>query len=329
MIFRDRSKAEAYVGRCIGSSESIHDISTPSYAFQKKSKGETSCDTLCRIFDIKEREKFKTAFGQVVSGQGNESGNILTIHSSALLALLCFYNVSNENPLVIQCNSTFFKFDKVYFEVENIVKDPKDRHSSIDIALYSTDQNVMLLLESKFTEPLTGGNLRDVREKYIKRLKPLHQEGINYIDSSKTFECKKRNIGPTKHYIYYEGIKQMVAHLMGAETGPAPANSLNKANELKKQKQEEYFKCFELADEIYLGCILFNDESFFDDYENNMIGEYINLYEGSMEILSKSIVGKNKNKIYLLTQPKTYQEVFNNNASSYKLLSKVAEFYHL
>lgn len=321
MKFRDRDKVAIHIAMSLGSGVAIQDKSTPSFVFRKSARNEKVNEILCRFFDIPETEAFKTAYDQVASGQGNESENLLTIHSSALLALLCFYRVEAGNSLSIKCDDTLYEFDKVFFEVENIVNDTHDRPSSIDVALYSTKNKVLLLLESKFTEPINGSNLKDIGEKYFSRLKLLSDLGIRFIDKTHKFDCAKVTIGKRERLIYYDGIKQMIAHLIGAETGPVRL--------LKKVKQEEYAKCFDEAQRIYLGCILVNNCDLFEKTESEMISKYIELYEQSMTILTETIEGQNKGRLHLLTKPMTYQTVFANGKSKYRLPEKILKFYKI
>lgn len=323
MKFRDRDKVAEHIAMSLGSGVEIQDKSTPSYEFTKSTRNEKVNEVLCRYFDISETEAFKSAYDQVASGQGNESGNLLTIHSSALLALLCFYRVEAGNSLSIECDGTLYEFDKVFFEVENIVQVPSDRPSSIDVALYSTKNKVMLLLESKFTEPTNGSNLKDIGEKYLNRLKLLSESGIRFIEETQKFDCSKETVGKRKRLIYYDGIKQMIAHLIGAETGPVRLSDSNKV------KQEEYTMCFDEADKIYLGCILVNNIDFFEEIEYEMISRYMKLYESSMTILAETIEGQNKCRLHLLTKPMTYQEVFANKKSKYCLPEKILKFYKI
>ena len=60
-------------------------------------EGEQAHETLGRIFKI-DIPDWKEKFNEATFGQGNEINRILTLHSSALLALLCFSHVSEENP---------------------------------------------------------------------------------------------------------------------------------------------------------------------------------------------------------------------------------------
>lgn len=323
MKFRDRDKVAKHIAMSLGCGVDIQDKSTPSYEFTKSARNEKINEVLCRYFDIPETEAFKSAYDQVASGQGNESENLLTIHSSALLALLCFYRVEAGNSLSIECDGSLYEFDKVFFEVENIVQVPADRPSSIDVALYSTKNKAMLLLESKFTEPTNGTNLKNIGEKYLNRLKLLSETGIRYIEETRRFDCEKVTVGKKERLIYYDGIKQMIAHLIGVETGPVRLPGSNKV------KQEEYVMCFDEADNIYLGCILFNDADFFEGTEYEMISSYIDLYERSMTKLTETIEGQNKGRLHLLTKPMTYQEVFANKKLKYRLPEKILKFYNI
>lgn len=319
MILRNRNTTEAFALSKINAD--IVDISTPSYSFKRHDK-ESGKNALARLFGITDEVKnnFDSAYSQASSGQGGESSNLLTLHSSALLSLLCFFNVSPQYPLKVALNKYTVVFDTVFFEVENIVKFESDRNSSIDIALYSTKSNIMLLLESKFTEPTNGGKLHGIAEKYVKRLSSLEKCGIYLKSLPNTFDCEKIN----DHYIYYDGIKQMVAHLIGAETNPASKLS-TKANKKKIEKQQEYSELYKNADKIFLGTILFIDSSFFNSTEYEMINSYVDLYRNSMQIISDTITDT---RIVLITEPQTYQNIFKTQNSGF-LLPNVAQFYNL
>lgn len=328
MILRNRDITEQFIKEHLDKAEII-DNSTPSYSFAKSKSKEDNREVISRIFSITGdyKNNFDTAYLQASNGQGGESGNLLTLHSSALLPLLCFFNISAYNPLKIMLKGTLVTFDKVYFEVENIVKYDTDRNSSIDIALYSSDMNVILLLESKFTEPTNGGGLKDIAEKYVDRLSRLEDCGLRLKNRPNTFECKKWAIGTTNsrpRLPYYDGIKQMIAHLIGTETGPALELS-SKAKPEKIEKQREYSELFINANRIFLGTILFIDSSFFDSTENEMIKKYMDLYEKSMQIISETITDP---RIVLIAEPQTYQDVFKNQNPKF-LLQNVAKFYSL
>ena len=53
------------------------------------------------VFGITNRS-FDEKFYQAINGAGQEWKELNVFHSSSLLALLCFYNVSKENPLSVE-----------------------------------------------------------------------------------------------------------------------------------------------------------------------------------------------------------------------------------
>ena len=108
-------------------------------------EGEQAHETLGRIFKI-DIPDWKEKFNEATFGQGNEINRILTLHSSALLALLCFSHVSEENPLFIDG----IRYNERWFEIKNKVF---NKPSSIDVVLKNTDGDI-LFIESKFTEYL-------------------------------------------------------------------------------------------------------------------------------------------------------------------------------
>ena len=57
--------------------------------------------TIKEVFGITNRS-FDEKFYQAINGAGQEWKELNVFHSSSLLALLCFYNVSKENPLSVE-----------------------------------------------------------------------------------------------------------------------------------------------------------------------------------------------------------------------------------
>ena len=57
--------------------------------------------TIKEAFGITNRS-FDEKFYQAINGAGQEWKELNVFHSSSLLALLCFYNVSKENPLSVE-----------------------------------------------------------------------------------------------------------------------------------------------------------------------------------------------------------------------------------
>ena len=110
-------------------------------------KCETTSEFLNNVFGIS-CEDWEDKYQQVVSGAGKEGTKIKTLHSSSLLVLLCFSNVSHSNCLKIGGKI----YNKVRFEVKNNVF---DNPSNIDIVLQNDETGDLLFLESKFTEYLS------------------------------------------------------------------------------------------------------------------------------------------------------------------------------
>ena len=146
----------------------------------KSQNGEDEFGTLERIFGI--RESARGLFEAATSGDGNEKSRILTLHSSSLLAFLCFNDVANH-PITIDD----IVYDEVMFEVKNDVIDASlGKPSNIDVLLMGDNRKKLLFLESKFTEHLSGGYVtlsNKYRDLYIKLQKLNLPFNIKFINS--------------------------------------------------------------------------------------------------------------------------------------------------
>lgn len=189
--------------------------------------GEDVFGTIQRIFGI--NESARGLFEAATSGDGNEKSRILTLHSSSLLAFLCFNGVANH-PITIDG----IVYDEVMFEVKNDVIDASlGKPSNIDVLLMGDNRKKLLFLESKFTEYLSGGKVtlsNKYRDLYIKLQKlnlPFNIKFINVLQESDNSHKEpdiKEGIRlyteeKTSEYLY--GIKQAFSHLLGIATGPA------------------------------------------------------------------------------------------------------------
>ena len=83
-------------------------VSENSFCFEvgmKPSKTEEYKERLLQtikdVFGIT-NSSFDEKFNQAINGAGQEWKELNVFHSSSLLALLCFYNVSKENPLSVE-----------------------------------------------------------------------------------------------------------------------------------------------------------------------------------------------------------------------------------
>ena len=149
---------------------------------------------------------------------------IRVLHSSALMPLLLFYKVSLENSLYVDLGRKEpVKFDEIYFETPNKVFD-NTRPSKIDIALVSNSSKIVLYLESKFTEYLSGKSSSNFSLKYKNMVREIlgpnqpAEENKKYYIRGKLAE---------KDIVYGEGIKQMIAHFIGVCKGGTDSNAIN------------------------------------------------------------------------------------------------------
>lgn len=272
-------------------------------------------------------EAFDVAFKNATNGPGYESKRITQLNSSALLALLCFWNVSKEHPIII--NNV--EYTEVYFEVENTVF---DHNSSVDILLVSEKESTWLYLESKFTEPLNPTNRLWLSDKYYEIYKSIG-EGlqVNVSDPQERVHKEKGKAVPRKEFEitqnkkqYYAGIKQMVSHLIGVLKGASD------------QANDEYKAVYErgLPKSIVLGTILY-DFSKSDEFKNPYC-DYVSFYEDCFSSQNgKSIISKindclggtkvyKESSISVLPQVLTYQDVVGKQKPKF-LMDNVKLFY--
>ena len=305
-------------------------------------KGNSFAFTRCvgDVFGVCTQE-FQNAFFQVVSGKGQEINNIRSLRSSALLGLLCFYSINEENPLIIDMpfnnEKVKFEFDRVDFEKTNPVFKNPIVQSCIDIALYGTANGkpAVLYLESKFSEYLypkyskspDKNHRYDNFYNYLEREGHLSNCGISYDFTKKkgSANCKLHinNITTKKHYC--EGLKQMVSHTIGA---------INSDEE---------------RTEIYLAPILFDFGELFGDPKDNAFTDYCDVYgklaAGLKQLRDKLTTSncykdffpdsknteaplvKNQNKLFISDKVLSYQEFFKN--ANFNLPLAVKEYYNL
>ena len=284
--------------------------------------GEDVFGTIQRIFGI--NESARGLFEAATSGDGNEKSRILTLHSSSLLAFLCFNDVANH-PITIDG----IVYDEVMFEVKNDVIDASlGKPSNIDVLLMGENRKKLLFLESKFTEYLSGGKvfLSPDRYKYFYELlseklelpfiasfdKVKHKPNKSHSEPFETEEYCLKTKERTSEYL--GGIKQAFSHLLGIATGPA-----------KKQTKgnEDYTRSLlENADEIKFASIVFNcDNDKFEKYDDL----YKSVFENSDVIKDtiKDVLKKRELKLSIIPQLLQYQKVFQDNYLS----DKVREFY--
>ena len=248
---------------------------------------------LQRVFGIENKSLFNIKYEEAISGDGQEWKRITTLHSSSLIALLCFYSVSKEHPLKIDC----YNFDESFFEVKTIVHD--SHKSNMDVVLRGentkTGKKAVLFLESKFTEYLACGKKSNISidvydATYNKLLlfdKPIKNIRFGKNDDGIFVEAKKP--------IYCGGIKQMLSHYMGVS---------NYATH--KCVEHNRFKYVD-GEEILLGEIMF-------DFKGCIVNSAAKLqnYKETYSELAKRING-HQHQVRMLDEVMTYQEIFTDN----------------
>ena len=252
-------------------------------------------------------ERFDKCYREAISGSGDEMFKMDAPWSSSLCALLFFYPVSKDNPLKIKDRTYIESFFEVKSEVYNAP-------SNMDVVLRSKD-NDLLFIECKFTEYLTP-TTKDISPKYL--------EDKLFFSLVNGDGCLKiRNTGKNKRIyqayyndkeIYTEGIKQIIAHLIGLRNFQKGINSqhrYNKDNEYERRRHEFYNIKYK---EVRFMEVVFKFNDGFDDI--------FNTYHDAVDYLLKKSEGVE------CLPPTTYQEIYKDeNNKSYKLDSKVVSFY--
>lgn len=319
------SKTEKDVARELASAfsedELVPTTQTTEWSKSFKSQnGEDEFGTLKRIFGI--RESARGLFEAATGGNGNEKQKILTLHSSSLLAFLCFNDVANHPIIIDKIDET--AYNEVMFEVKNNVINNSPGKSNIDVLLMGENRKKLLFLESKFTEYLSGGKVTLSPHRYEEFYSMLTEKNnfrfsAGYLPvNSKTDKSQKTQYSlytDKETSLFLEGIKQAFSHLLGIATGPA-----------KKQTKgnEDYTRSLlENADEIKFASIVFNcDNKKFDDYKIL----YESVFENSDLIKDtiKDVLKKRELKLTIISELLEYQDVFQKNNRS----GKEIEFYN-
>ena len=294
-----------------------------------KSEEGKELETLSKIFDLTITPEMRELFKSATGGDGDERSKIVTLHSSSLLAFLCFYDVSNHPIIIDEIDKT--EYNEVMFEVKNdVINASLGKPSNIDVLLMGENRKKLLFIESKFTEYLSGGKVFLSSDRYkefydllLDKLdlpfkasfdKVNHKPDKSHSEPFVTEEycLKSKNGERTSKYL--GGIKQAFSHLLGIATGPA--NQQASGNEAYKMS------LLENAEEIKFASIVFNcDNGKFEEY-NRL---YKSVFKNSNVIIEtiKEVLPKRELKLSIIPQLLQYQEVFQTNF----LYEKVREFY--
>ena len=301
-------------------------ISNNSLTF-KVDERENQIEILKRIFGIDD-QIFDCKYKKVVRGNGHEKNKIMTLHSSSLISLLCFYKVDKQ-PLVIEIKTEKekqqFCFTGVSFELKNDLsyaykQGNPDRKigskSNMDVMLFDgnfKDPKNVLFLESKFSEYLHNGAVYNIsQEAYNDIYEDLKlTNGDNDINTivdtyvnKDSKNCFKMMTQGSQTCNYLEGVKQMISHFMGACTYASEHPDT----------------------QVYLGSIVYQ---FKNEIDKGKFENYKSTYQGIMQALQKLLEKHNTcSNLHLIDNLLTYNEVFSKDRT-YKLDEKVAQYYFL
>lgn len=263
---------------------------------------------LVERFGISNPELFKSKYCEAISGNGQEWRRITTLHSSSLVALLCFYNVTPEHPL----SFLNYTFTESFFEVKTLV--PGSSPSNMDIVLRGKDatgRKVVLFLESKFSEYLKSGKCKGISSDVYS----VTYKELNLFDKPiepLKFENDGANItiSSDKNYYYCNGIKQMISHYIGVSNYSAEKEkALNSHARFKSSKDED----------VIFGEILFQLPKEVDKIDR--FSKYKDLYNKLAKRINE---GK---KLKMLEEVISYQDIF--NGKDYITEDIIRQFYGL
>lgn len=257
---------------------------------------------------------FRSHFLEAAYGQGKEINEITQLNSSALVALMCFYPVSNTNPMLLDVTANGethrLKLTSLVLEKENPVYSA-NHPSSMDIALYGEDADsgepVVLFLESKFGEYLTPGDYDSLSGKsYVPdyAIVKEKQDLLHCLEDVR-FKAGKNGASVKGGNHYNDGIKQMVSHFIGA----------NNSYELNVEGRK-----------VYLGTILFDFSGLVEDGKA-LLDDYRGCCQGIARILNAMASDKNTD-LRVIDDAFTYQEFF-SKVGEFRMDEDVKEFYKL
>lgn len=264
-------------------------------------------NALKKVFHFEDEKLFSEKFDEAVNGNGQEWTRITTLHSSSLIALLCFYKIDNNNPLVYTIDGKKCIFTKSYFECQNDIKNAP-RPSNIDVVLTgkieNTNEQVILFLESKFSEYLHGGKKDDISDN-------VYGTVYNKLNNNKWIKFDKDGTKWSIHSNddgshYCEGIKQMISHYMGIMNGIGSGH-FGKSNSESCLQSKDYKK-------IYLGEVLYQFRM-----DEKKLEDYAQIYSDLANNLNKI----ENSKLFVIPRLFTYKELF----EKYAMDKNVRAFY--
>ncbi len=269
------------------------------------------------VFDIKD-PAFAIKKAEQHKGQGQQ--DLHNFRSSSMSPLLCFYAISDSNPLTYSIEGVTFRFTDVHFEVRN--KCVGRGKSNMDVVLYGTDSRnskVIFFVETKFAEYYTLASANDISTTYTGVYQGTYADvlkecGLKFVEYDKEKDgkiTKRLKLEPNDGNPHYcEGIKQMVCHHIGINRFINQDTYSDTRNQARDSLKLDTIDELDSVD-IYLGEVLFK----FDDTMSvvkkgkksiNVFADYCQMYKSLLKRLPRS-------KIKMMPRVITYQELFKDS----------------
>ena len=267
------------------------------------------CTHLREIFGIT-NDTFGGKYSMAIAGDGQEYRRISTLHSSSLVALLCFYSLSKEHSLKMNIDGQEIEFYESRFEQKNSIgkdKGGKEHNSNMDVVLIGSNkqgESAILFLESKFSEYLSHGKYDKISDVYDEVYYQLtaDQQPVDGLEIVRGKDMWSISATPHRPQQYCQGIKQMISHYQGVQKG------------FIDSAEDKY-------DHIYLGEILFKFPEEVDA-KHNSYNSYVGLYKQLAQKLNSINACK---KFKVIETSLSYQDVLKD----FDLDPDVREFYAL
>ena len=296
--------------------------------------------TIIKTFGIENVELFSEKYKMATDGSGSEKLKISTLHSSSLCALLHFYNVTENNKLILKLstdkNERIVRFKQSFFEYKSpVINNP----SNMDVVLLGEDvdcgQDVVLLLESKFSEYFLGASsvFHNISSRYLdnKYSESLYNDDLlRKIGMERTKVCNGFfNLKSNDGQFYIGGIKQMISHYIGVKNvidGNIYDEKHNKLSKEQKEVQEKVNKAItNEKNVIILGEIVF--DSIIGNLELRPKVKCGSAYHDKYCSLIQNIADleKNNKRLEIIMEPLDYHKEF--KANGYEIEPKIKEFY--
>lgn len=277
----------------------FRDLKHNSVGFDTGSK-DVAIEFFIKKFGLSNKGRFKTKFNESISGDGGELSKNDALHSSSLCALLCFYNIDENHPLVYKD----ITYDDVHFEFKNkVIKNP----SNMDVVLIGKDKggkSAIMFVECKFSEFINAGKYK-LGDSYSK------EPNKHIFDK---FEYDKQTV-------FQYGLKQLVAHYIGIR------NFINEDLNNYKDSMSKYYEARDDRLKLYRKFDIVSFIEVIFEFPNNR--DYLTYRKETKSVFKALEAEKLKDNLDInLLGTITYQELFKGMNSSV-LDEKVKAFYKL